>query len=1041
MSGPPATACLDEVELLDLADGVPSPELRARAEAHLDGCATCREQLAGFLRARAPSSPDVHTGPTLVIEDETVAPRRARRGLPEISRGTLLGRYVVLDRIGAGGMGVVYAAYDPSIDRRIVLKLLQADPQAQGSVGQRMREAQAAARTQHPNVVAVHDVGTFEELVFIAMELVDGGTLREHLKAAQPPWREVVRLYIQAGRGLAAAHAAGVIHRDFKPDNVLVDRSGRVRVTDFGLARIAASSTAELAPVGGPATASSSDSQGSGPRATSVAGTPGYIAPEVLAGKPADERSDQYNFCVSLYEGLYGSRPSRNEPLTAPARSPIPRLVHALVTRGLSPAPEERHPSMEALLEALDQAAFPRTRRKAFVAATGGAVVAAFAAFILSRPTPCADASPRLTGVWDAPRKEALLKAFTATGAPTASSLHTAASRTLDAYAQAWTEAHRDACQATRVRGEQSEAALDLRMRCLERRRRELGALADVLLTADTAGVLRAPEAAQALPPLASCADVEALAQPVPPPDRPDVAPRVDAAFEQLAEARARRSAGRWKEAAERAATVASEAEALGYKPLLGEALLIEGMARADLREEKAATQSLRRATLASLAGRDDKHAIEALVHLVNVEGEIAERPEQAELWASQAQALLERVGGDPLLESLLLRFRGASLMRQGRLTEALPLLQQALTLQERLYGSTSVELHGVLNTLGDVLRRLGRLDEALAHQQRTLELVEKAYGPDHPRAAITLNNQGTTLVALKRHEEAIARQTESLARLERAHGPGQPAGYVLALLSNIGANHYSLDHFEEAERYLSRAVSLSREHLPPGHPNRSLLANNLALLLVDRGRPEDALKLIQELLPEQEVAAKEGRRSPIFARTFASQADAHLRLGQFELSVASARKAATLMREQGAESERAVVLPALARALLGAGQLPEAQRVIEEALEIHKRLAGPDSPVPPEAQEVLGEVLLARGDAAGARAALEQALAEWEKAKATALTQAPARFALARALRLSRMDPTRARELATAAREALAPTPEPRRLRLADIDAFLRAP
>lgn len=1037
MSSPPASRCLDEFELLDLADGVPSAELRARAEAHIDGCTSCREQLAAFLRARAPSSASVNTAQTTTPSTEAALPGSPRSLPPTLARGTLLGRYVVLERIGAGGMGVVYAAYDPSIDRRIVLKLLRADSHATGAAERRLQEAQAAARTQHPNVVAVHDVGTFEEFVFIAMELVDGGTLRQHLAAARPPWREVVRLYLQAGRGLAAAHAAGVVHRDFKPDNVLVDRTGRVRVTDFGLARMAPSpipSQGDFTPA-----ASLQPAPADGAPRTALAGTPGYIPPEVLARRPADARSDQYSFCVALYEGLYGARPSSAEAQAAVARSSIPRAVQAVIARGLALEPGDRHPSMEALLEALERAAFPRRKRQSIAAASVGLVALCVGIFFASRPSPCPDPSPRLTGIWDTARSEALRRAFMASGAPTAASLHTAASRTLDAYAVAWRESHRDACEATRVRGEQSEAALDLRMRCLERRRRELGALADVLLVADTAGVLRAPEAAQALNPLASCADVEALSRPMLPPERPDVAPRVEAAFEQLADARARLHAGRWKEAAERASAVATEAEALAYKPLLGEALLLQAMALKDLREEQNASATLRRAVLASLAGRDDMHAIEALVQLVHSEGDRATRPEQAEFYREQARALLERVGGDPRLESQLLHSQGNTLMRQGQLTEALPLLQQALALREKVYGHDSVELHAVLNTLGDTLKLMGRIDEALEHLRRSQALLEKAYGPEHPRTAVVLNNQGTVLVAAKRFEEALACQRESLARLERAHGPGQPVGYVLALLGNMGAIQFDRGHVKEAEPLTTRAWRLAREHLPQGHPTRMTIGNNLSLLLLESGRPKEALALLEELRADQKTAQAEGRRAPVYARTFANEADVLIRMGQFERAIGAARQAVAMLREQGAEAEQATLLPVLARAQLGVGQLSEAQRTAQQAVEIHQRLAGAGHPPPPELQHVLGEVLLARGDAAGARAALEQALEAWEKAGANPVILAPVRFDLARALHLERMEPARVRALANAAREALASTPEPRRVKLADIDAFLR--
>ena len=196
----PSTSHLEEVELLVLADCIPCPSRRARAEVHLDACATCREALADFLRIRAAPAPDVHAARTEVVLTEAPGARLSASGMPLLAQGTLLGRYVLLERLGSGGMGVVHAAYDPSLDRRIGLKLLRALPSAGGSQGMTerlLREAQAAARTRHPHVVTVHDVGTFGQVVFIAMELVDGGNLREHLRAQARPWRDVVRLYLQ----------------------------------------------------------------------------------------------------------------------------------------------------------------------------------------------------------------------------------------------------------------------------------------------------------------------------------------------------------------------------------------------------------------------------------------------------------------------------------------------------------------------------------------------------------------------------------------------------------------------------------------------------------------------------------------------------------------------------------------------------------------------------------------------------------------------------------------------------------------------------
>jgi len=225
-----------------------------------------------------------------------------------LNRGTLVGRYVVLDVVGEGGMGVVYSAFDPELDRKVAIKLLQAKPG--GSTGEQawlVREAQALARLSHPNVVAVHDVGTLPgDRVFIAMELVDGVTLRAWLKTPRS-WREVLPIMRAAGAGLAAAHAAGLVHRDFKPDNVIVGNDGRVRVMDFGLAR---------AQLDGPAMRSSDVAIDSRSPlsdkltiAGTVVGTPAYMAPEVYQGDAADARTDQFAFGIALYEALYRTRP------------------------------------------------------------------------------------------------------------------------------------------------------------------------------------------------------------------------------------------------------------------------------------------------------------------------------------------------------------------------------------------------------------------------------------------------------------------------------------------------------------------------------------------------------------------------------------------------------------------------------------------------------------------------------------------------------------------------------------------------------------
>ncbi len=323
----PSIPCLDENGVaLYLAEETRDDELQA-VRAHLDSCDRCRELVAGLVRTLVAPEPQEPTTSTL-------------------PRGTNLARYVVLDPIGRGGMGVVYSAYDPELDRKVALKLLRPDLQTSGSGpgrSQLLAEAQAMARLSHPNIITVFDVGTWQQEVFFAMEFVNGETLRIWQTASDVRPRRLLDLYLAAGTGLAAAHAEGIIHRDFKAENVLVGDDGRARVTDFGLARAAHDAD------------------------TRMAGTPAYMAPEQWHGAPADVRTDQYSFCVALHEAVYGSRPLRGhvgsaEP-TPRARARVPPAVGRVIARGLETNPNLRWPSMDALVDALREARRPfRTR-------------------------------------------------------------------------------------------------------------------------------------------------------------------------------------------------------------------------------------------------------------------------------------------------------------------------------------------------------------------------------------------------------------------------------------------------------------------------------------------------------------------------------------------------------------------------------------------------------------------------------------------------------------------------------------------------------
>jgi serine/threonine protein kinase len=341
------SACLSDDEVLAFLDRGSSGGPRTDADQHLKQCADCRSLVAEAARGRYELDGDAHT----LMDTRPVGPRsQSTRPARPLEPGALVARYRIVRPIGAGGAGVVYEAFDPQLGRRIALKMVRPDAADEISTGptRLLREAQAMARLSHPNVVNVHDAGTFEGQVFAAMEYVDGRTLATWLTETRPAWPSIVRVFIDAGRGLAAAHSAHLIHRDFKPENVLLGSDGRARVTDFGLAR-----TNQF---GEPEWASATPSGGGAARlpslltlteAGALAGTPAYMAPEQFQGARADERTDQFNFCAALYKALYRQRPFGDErgdtvTLAALAREVIAGHVREPPADRASPRPSSR---------------------------------------------------------------------------------------------------------------------------------------------------------------------------------------------------------------------------------------------------------------------------------------------------------------------------------------------------------------------------------------------------------------------------------------------------------------------------------------------------------------------------------------------------------------------------------------------------------------------------------------------------------------------------------------------------------------------------
>jgi len=337
--------------------------------------------------------------------------------------GDMIGRYRIRERVGEGGMGVVYAAEDPELGRVVAIKLLRPVQGDDADVQQRrmLREAQALARLSHRNLVMVFDVGSRHGRIWIAMEYVVGDTLEVWLAREQPTWGEVVDVFIEAGRGLAAVHAAGLVHRDFKPGNVIVRADGTVQVLDLGLAARAGERDDEAAVLRARAQPDLDAFAANLTKTGGLMGTPAYMAPEQFLLQPADGRADQFGFCVALYEALYGHRPFTGKDLAQlmansiaglkalPAEIPgLPLAVRQVIARGLAPDPANRFHAMEALVRALADTRTPAVKsssglgRFALGMMVGGGALAIGTAVWLTQPddteaaaTPIPEATPQ----------------------------------------------------------------------------------------------------------------------------------------------------------------------------------------------------------------------------------------------------------------------------------------------------------------------------------------------------------------------------------------------------------------------------------------------------------------------------------------------------------------------------------------------------------------------------------------------------------------------------------------------------------------------
>jgi hypothetical protein len=686
-----------------------------------------------------------------------------------------LGRFQLLDRLGTGGMGVIYGAYDPQLERAVAVKIVHVPgPGGSGALA----EAKALARLSHPNVVTIFDYGFIDEHLYIVMELVVGQTLKRWVKGRTQ--REILKAYRQAGEALAAAHAVALVHRDFKPDNAIMGADGRVRVVDFGLA------------------CETADPDRAPREPQRPAGTPGYMAPEQVSGAPVTAAADQYGFCTALRDAL-------RDKGDRPGAAGIPRWLQTVIDRGRSPDPADRFPSMRELVQVLSRDPAAIKRRwlvGGALFAVGAAAAGVTSAASDARGRACDAGEARLATIWGASGREAALDRVAKMGPP-GGALRPRLQADLADHARRWTSGYRDACLAG-VRSIQSASLVDRRMACLERGRAALNSVAQIINTAEPGDAQGLILAVRALPDPDACSDLTALlsdAEPLP----IGIAPRVAELRGRIEEARVQIAAGRSKQAMSVMEGTVNAARALSYKPVLSESLMVQGHAMMSAQERVAAIAPLTESFTTAFESGLSSLAVEAWARRAWTRGtSLGGEDSLAGLDVVEAIAANRSTSG--FARALLYNNVGSVQLAMEKRNLARAAFERASREARGLTGPGAAELLNVNMNLGltidDPVRRGEILAASAAEKARLL-------GDDHP---VTLDARWHLGEGTVRFDRALEILTPACTGLQ-AHDDARAVrcwlevGYIRRELDDDGGAVAALQHAAAVAGHDSRSV------------------------------------------------------------------------------------------------------------------------------------------------------------------------------------------------------------------------------------------
>ncbi len=706
---------------------------------------------------------------------------------------------------------------------------------------------------------------------------------------------------IAAGRGLSAAHKAGLVHRDFKPGNVIVGDDGRVRVLDFGLAR--AADQAELIEEG--PEVSEPDEQSRVPKnqdnwqeissdsspnllqsplthAGGVLGTPLYMAPEQHLGLKTDERTDQFGFCVVLYEVLYGRRPFsassmeklKNKVILQRVSVPkegtgVPDWLWQIIYKGLSAKPDDRYPTIDSLLEDLDRDP-EEVRRQKRLARRRKVLLISFVLLTVTLPIGvwyglryrtvqlCKAAEGEFEGVWDETTKSSIEKSFSDTHKSYAKGTWKRVEKCFDKYLNEWLQMRSDVCEARWVRGTQSDELFDLRMSCLQSRKRDLKALAKVFASADSKVVEKAIQASSSLDDVSMCADEKALRSPYPPPQTADAKAKVETIREKLSGIVALERTGKYREGLKLVQKLEEEASAVNYRPVQAEVLYWLGKLFERVGDYKKAETTLYRAARAAAESNNVPRAAEAMVALVWIVGDRQSRPEEGLSIGRDAEVVLGFGGRNDDSRARLCNNLGNVYINQGNYDKALEYYRKTLAIWEKLLRPNHPRVSWPLYNIGNVFHVQGKYEKALEYHLKALEIFQTAVGPEHPGIGESLYSIATVFRSKGEYDKALEYFCKAQTIWEKALGTEHP--YFASLLSNIGNVFIDQGKFMKALDPLERVVSLcEKKTCEPELYGLGLfgLARSLLTTGVDKERAIKLAKQAREIFGKTPKAFK----------------------------------------------------------------------------------------------------------------------------------------------------------------------------------------